>query len=326
MSAQNAKKTYFLIIKVVCSAGILIFLFKQIDIGLFASQLKNINTFMFFLAFLILFLQCTLSSLKWKIILTAEKSEIPFAYLLENYLIGNFISLFLPSSFGGDIYRVYSLRKYDLDTIKSASSVLFDRFSGLFALASISIISFSIFYREIIDFKFLILYMVGVLSFWFLSTNRILSILSKIQLRPFNIVIRIFNSFNRYRVNKTVFTLSLVISFIFQSNIVLLNKLYCDALNIDIPLSFLYIVIPMIYLTEAIPIAINGLGLREGAFVFFFYQGGYGKEEGLAVALLVITIRYMFTMMVGGSMFLKMMFFVNKHKRLDGRVPRKQIP
>ena len=165
-----------------------------------------------------------------------------------------------------------------------------------------------------------------VLSFWFLSTNRILSILSKIQLRPFNIVIRIFNSFNRYRVNKIVFTLSLVISFIFQSNIVLLNKLYCDALNIEIPLSFLYIVIPMIYLTEAIPIAINGLGLREGAFVFFFYQGGYGKEEGLAVALLVITIRYMFTMMVGGSMFLKMMFFVNKHKRLDGRVPRKQIP
>lgn len=41
-------------------------------------------------------------------------------------------------------------------------------------------------------------------------------------------------------------------------------------------------VIPLIYLTETLPISINGLGVREGAFVFFFTQAGYAAEKALA--------------------------------------------
>ena len=37
--------------------------------------------------------------------------------------IGNFISLFLPSSFGGDIYRIYALKNYNSDYLQSTSSV-----------------------------------------------------------------------------------------------------------------------------------------------------------------------------------------------------------
>ena len=66
-------------------------------------------------------------------------------------------------------------------------------------------------------------------------------------------------------------------------------------------------VVPLIYLTEALPISINGLGVREGAFVFFFTKIGVSKEEAFAVGLLVISIRYIFIMLMGGSLFLKEM-------------------
>jgi hypothetical protein len=63
-------------------------------------------------------------------------------------------------------------------------------------------------------------------------------------------------------------------------------------------------VIPLIYLTEALPISINGLGLREGAFVFFFTQKGISTEEALAAGILVISVRYVFAMLIGGTLFL----------------------
>ena len=111
--------------------------------------------------------------------------------------------------------------------------------------------------------------------------------------------------------------MSLIISFWFQINIVILNHFYCFALNIDLSITYLFIVIPLIYLTEALPISINGLGVREGAFVFFFTQAGVSKEKALAVGLLVISIRYIFVMLIGGSLFLKEMLVSKTTKKCN---------
>lgn len=302
------KKRELLCLKIVLSAGILYYLFKQISFEILLNQFSGANVSILFFALIILFIQCGLSALKWKIIITAENNSVPFLFLLKNYLIGNFISLFLPSSFGGDIYRVISLKKYNLDFFQNASSVLFDRISGLFALSSISIVSFVLFYKNIISYEFIILYLSAILLFWILSTDKMLSILSNINIKLFNYLLRILKSFHKYRNNIKVLFLSLIISFIFQSNIVLLNKLYCLALNINIDIRYLYMVVPIIYLTEALPISINGLGVREGAFVFFFLKAGYTNEEALAVALLVITMRYLFSLTIGGSLFARTLF------------------
>jgi hypothetical protein len=76
------------------------------------------------------------------------------------------------------------------------------------------------------------------------------------------------------------------------------------ALQMDVNIGYLFTVIPLVYLTEALPISINGLGVREGAFVFFMKQIGITTEQGLALGILVISMRYLFTMLIGGSLFL----------------------
>jgi uncharacterized membrane protein YbhN (UPF0104 family) len=196
-----------------------------------------------------------------------------------------------------------------MDAFQNASSVLFDRISGMFALCSISLISYGLFYKKVINYQFLVIYIMTILLFLFLSSDNGLSLFYKLKIKLFSYPIKILKSFNKYRTNKRVLFLSLILSFLFQSNIVIINKLYCIGLNIDIGLKYLFMVIPLIYLTEALPISINGLGVREGAFVFFFLQAGYTKEEALGLALLVITMRYLFSLTIGGSLFIKVMLF-----------------
>ncbi len=301
-------KKYAKIIKILISLGIMAYLLHLVDFGILWGQFRELKLFIFILAFLILVLQGALSALKWKIILTAESKKLPFLFLLKRYLIGNFISLFLPSSFGGDLYRIYALNEYSKDYLQNISSVLFDRISGLFALASISIISLTFFFSENISYQFLIAYALGVLTFCGLTSSRITVRLQKTNKKIISFFKNILESFRKYRKNVRVLGLSLVISFWFQINIVILNYFYCLALNIDLPLTYLFTVIPLVYLTEVLPISINGLGVREGAFVFFFTQMEVSKEKALALGLLVISMRYFFVMLVGGPLFLKEMF------------------
>ena len=311
------KKKYLKAGKLIFSLSLLAYLFSQVKLNILWTQLKELNIYVLVLAFGILLVQCTLSSFKWKIILTAEDRSVPFRFLLKSYLIGNFIGLFLPTSFGGDLYRIYTLKEYNKDYLQNTSSVLFDRISGLFALASISVISISFFYQDIIKYKYLILYFISICIFWILSSNYTIDRLKANNKKPFTQVTRILESFHKYRDNKRILFLCLLISFIFQSNIVILNKFYCHSLNIDIPISYLFMVIPIIYLTEAIPISINGLGVRESAFVFFFTQKGVMPEKALAVGLLVITIRYGFSILFGGSLFLGEMVRTSAVKKED---------
>jgi hypothetical protein len=301
-------KKYTKILKILISFGILVYLFHLIDFVVVAEQFLELNLVIVILALLILSIQSALNALKWKIILTAESKDIPFLFLLKSYLIGNFISLFLPSSFGGDLYRIYALKEYNKDYLQNASSVLFDRISGLFALASISIITFTLFYKEIISYQFFIAYALGILSFWGLTSNRFITKLSRTNRKIIKFFNDILESFRNYRKNNRVLILSLIISFI-------LNKFYCFALNVDLSITYLFMVIPLIYLTEALPISINGLGVREGAFVFFFTQIGISKEKALAVGILVISMRYIFIMLIGGSLFLKQLLASKASKK-----------
>ena len=308
------KNKLLLIVKILVSGGVIYYLFKQICFQKLLHIYSNINLLILIITIIILFLQSSLSSLKWKYILTSDNIYAPYLFLLKSYFIGSFISLFLPTSFGGDLYRVYSLKRYNLDALQNASSVLFDRICGLFALASISIISYTFFYKHIIDYRFLGIYFFGIILFLIFSSERALDFLDTIKLKILSFFLSILRSFNKYRSRKNTLLKSLVISFVFQNNIIWVIKLYCVALNISIDIRYLYMFVPLIYLTETLPISINGLGVREGAFVFFFVQAGYTKEEALAVALLVIAMRYLFFMTIGGSLFFKAMLFPDKKK------------
>lgn len=289
-------------LRILVSVGILAIIVRQVEPAEIGRRLQGLDPVYFAAALVVFLLQYLLSAFKWKTILRAEKVRAPFSALLRSYMIGNFLSLFLPSSFGGDVYRVVALRRFNADMYQNTSSVLFDRGTGLFALASIGILAYAWLFGIVGNYVLLTGYLITLAGFLVLTSDRVVAARLLRRNRVLIPAARIAESFNRYRHNTPVIATALAVAFLFQSNIVLMNKLYCLALGIPIPLGYLYLVIPLVYLTEAIPITINGLGLREGAFVFFFQQLGHSREEALALALVVITVRYLVSLVLGGGL------------------------
>ena len=61
--------------------------------------------------------------------------------------------------------------------------------------------------------------------------------------------------------------------------------------------------LPIIWLITMVPITINGLGLREGAFIFLFTEIGMAKEMAMAISILFL-LQTIIQGIIGGLFFL----------------------
>ncbi len=294
------RRTLFVAAKITVSISLLAYLVSIVDIKEMLSRFQDVALDYLIVAFFISIAMVMLSALKWKIILKSDGIDIAYWTLLQSYYIGNFLGLFLPSSFGGDIYRVYALSSTGMNAGKVTSSVLFDRLTGLFALLSIALLGYISLPGIDYDITLAALFLLGVAFFFLLTSQHVIQKVSSSDHTLVQHLTAFLTSFRSYRVDLRHFWKIVAIAFLFQFLIVVNNKLYTLALSIDIPFNVLLVIIPLVFLTEVFPISINGAGVRDSAFVFFFVMIGHTKEEGLAIGLLVIAMRYI-SGVVGGS-------------------------
>jgi glycosyltransferase 2 family protein len=290
-------------LKIGVSVALLGYLLSLIDLDRLLEKLSEVDVRYLPLAFVLLLVQVVLSAIKWQVILRADGMLMRLPFLIKTYMIGNFISLFLPTSFGGDVYRVFAARGVNQDLAKSTSSVLFDRLSGLFALISICMIAYVVLPERPYGGVVLILYVLGVAGFFVVSSSAVGRLIEASRIGLVRKAGKILASFRNYRRNVGILAVILLISFLFQLNIVLINKVYTTALGLEVDFSILMVIIPLIYLTEVLPISINGLGVRESAFAFFFVQIGLTVADALAVSVLIVGMRYLVGLL-GGSLLL----------------------
>jgi len=75
------------------------------------------------------------------------------------------------------------------------------------------------------------------------------------------------------------------------------------ALQIEIPFSYSIILYPLVGTFAAIPISLNGIGLREGGYLFLLGLIGINTEKGVAFGLLLFLIVAVDSL-IGGVLFL----------------------
>lgn len=303
MASRSIKAHLLFWLKLCVSAALLLYLLTLIDFDRLLERLRDVDPRYLVVAYVLLLAQVAFSSLKWQVILRSDGVLMRLPFLIKTYLIGNFISLFLPTSFGGDVYRVIAARGINQDLAKSTSSVLFDRLTGLFALISICMVAYVALPEQPYGVVVLILYVLGLAGFLIVSSGTAVAFVSGSKIGLVRKVGKILSSFRNYRRKPGVLALILLLSFLFQLNIVVINKVYTLALGIEIDFSILMVIIPLIYLTEVLPISINGLGVRESAFAFFFVQNGLTVADALAVSVLIVGMRYV-VCLLGGSLLL----------------------
>jgi hypothetical protein len=78
----------------------------------------------------------------------------------------------------------------------------------------------------------------------------------------------------------------MVLSFAFQASVVLLGWATFVAIGVPVSLGACFLFIPIISAIQLVPISLNGFGVREGAYIFFFGSQGVGQPEAVAASLL----------------------------------------
>src|SRR6056297_2106190 len=95
-----------ILLKILLCIILISILFRKLDFADLHNVLENSSLLLFLPAFLLLFINTLISTLKWRILLKADGLKIKYSFLLQSYMVGTFMNMFLPSSVGGDIVRI----------------------------------------------------------------------------------------------------------------------------------------------------------------------------------------------------------------------------
>jgi uncharacterized membrane protein YbhN (UPF0104 family) len=75
------------------------------------------------------------------------------------------------------------------------------------------------------------------------------------------------------------------------------------ALDADIPFSYAFIIYPLVGTFSALPVSLNGIGLREGGYLFLLRRIGISSEKAIAFGLLWFIVIALDSL-IGGLLFI----------------------
>jgi hypothetical protein len=91
------------------------------------------------------------------------------------------------------------------------------------------------------------------------------------------------------------------------------------ALSLEVPFSYCIIVYPLVGTFAAIPVSLNGIGLREGGYLYLLAVIGIGSEKSIAFGLLLLLIVALDSLIGGG------LFLLQKSTKPTGVVAEKTV-
>ncbi len=299
VSRLMSKKNLWGAIRVVISVALIGYLLATANLGELFAMLRSWHAMYFVIAVLIGVLRNVVFAVRWKVTLGVSGIQVPFPTLIKFYFVGTFFNLFLPTALGGDVVRGYDLAVYSGKRMGAATSVLVERIVGFFALAFIALLALllgsSVGSRVIEDTTVTTVILVACLSYFALAmvvfNARIMKglagMLQFIKLWGIGERLgRLVDSLHAFTAHKVVLWQCFVLSLVCQVLGILAAYALAWAINLKLAPAYFFMVLPMIWIITMVPISISGLGVREGAFVFFFTKVGVSDSAALLLSFL----------------------------------------
>jgi len=303
---------------------LLLLLVSRLNLGELASTLSGVSAGYLLLGIFTFIAASLLSIFKWQLILRALEMHAGFFYLVSLFYMGLFFSNFLPTNFGGDVFKIYRLSRNTGCPVESTSSVFLDRASSTFALLLIAVPPALFELRTLgaaMTALVLSLFFFLVIVIFLIATPGIAPRLGNLPLlrRDFfglrRYVREFYFSLHEFRHEKKALMVMLAISLIYQAIQIL--AIYFLALSLGIQLSPLYyfIFIPVIQAVSMIPISLNGLGVREGTWVLLFSGAGVPAAAAFSMSILSLLV------MTGTSVFGGILYLFDRNTPIPQTEP-----
>ncbi len=304
------KKIILITLKSLISSTLIFYIFNQIDFNDFKTLLDLKSIFIILGITFFLTLSTVITGYRWKLILKNMSNHISVGWASINIIIGMFFNLFLPSSFGGDVYRIYHSNKNGINLSIASLSIVSDRFFGLLTLVMLSFLSIpavlikpylQIFLIPILIILFFFIITLSLFYFalylpnsniFFLKVSRLSkNIIDSINLKNFKFKI-------------------LLISMILHIFNILCFYIASFTVNFHLNIFTWFIIIPPVILISSIPISIGGWGVREGLLILALVELGANQIEATKISI-IYGISLMLVGIIGGIFWV---FVNNKTK------------
>jgi len=278
------------------SAGLLLWLFSRFDLKGLGTSLGELNPWMWIAAFFMLITAQVLSSIRWWILSKVCAFPGPWLSYLGFYFVGMFFNLFLPTGIGGDLFQIHFLSREEGRRIVAASTVVSDRFFGLEAMLLIGAVAVHLRSHPLpaplrLFLPLSGLGLLGVMAFMPLMEHLIrrfwptiapyLEIISIIRRNPLRLV--------------SLFALSFCLQGLGIAAVALLGK----GMGIFLPMATYFVIVPIVALSTLLPISFNGIGVREGAFVYLLGLHGIDAGKALGLGLIFFSVQVAISL-IGG--------------------------
>lgn len=285
------------------SGGLLAFLLHRVDLERMSEHLAEADGRLLVAALLVYLGGQALSAVKWRLLARAVGFRETQRRFVVYYFIGMFFNAFGLGTVGGDVVRAMYLSGRGGRRALALNTVLADRMSGLMVLVAIAIAALVAFPKYALP-RFVVAATLGV-GFALLAGWRLSPMVVPRLLAPEHRLRRLVETdLAPYWHDRGLLAGVAAISFVFHLSQIFVMAMLTYALGLSIPWSYFFIFGPIVNVFSALPISLNGLGVREGGYVFFLSHIGVPSESAVAFALAWFAI-VLLSGLFGGVVYLQ---------------------
>lgn len=300
------------LVRAVVSVALLGVVLRSIDLGSLWTRVRATSPGWIALAIGSYAVMLWLSVWRWNLLLHAQHVEVGRRRLTESLWVSLFFNNFLPSNIGGDVVRVS-------DTAASAGSktlattiILVDRALGLAALvvvASAGSLAASLAGVHVPGARWLwVAFGAGLAAAVpVMAVPRLVAhALAPVRAVGHPWVVeraqRLEDAIVKFRAAPGALAGAFAGALAVQAIIVAFHLLVARGLAVPLPVFLGAVLIPVSLVVQMAPVSINGFGVREAVFAFFFSRFGLPTDAAVALSLVATGI-VMIISLGGGVIF-----------------------
>jgi uncharacterized membrane protein YbhN (UPF0104 family) len=314
-STSLTRRLLVLAVKLAVSGVLLALLFSRVDVAKLWASARQASIAWIAIAFVVYAANVLASVWRWWLLLEAQDVAVPFRTLFGSMSVALFFNNFLPSNIGGDVVRIADTAKVAGSKTRAATIVLADRTMGMMGLilvaASGATLVASTHGRASLPISpawlwaaFLAGMVVGVPMLWSpAGVGRLLQPLMVIHPEWVGGRIgRITTTLERFRKHLGAVATCFAGAVLVQLATVAFHIAVAHAIGIHISAFDMAVVVPMAGVVQMLPVSVNGFGVREAMFSFYFTRIGLPIEAAILLSL-TATALVMFYSLTGAAVW-----------------------
>ncbi len=297
-AASPSRRRVLLAARIVVSVALLAILFSRMDTTAFWSSARQASIGWLLVALVIYFAHVLASTWRWHLLLNAQGVEAPASMLLSSYLVAIFFNNFLPSNVGGDVVRISDTARRAGSKTVAATVVLVDRGVGLLGLFFVAALGATAIGRvqghppSPIWASWLWITLLAAATVAAPAVmapqgfGRLLKPLS--VLHPTWVgerIEKLTSALARFRERPGALAACFVGAVVVQTLLIAYHMAIVYALHVPVSVWDLIVIVPVSFVVQMIPVSLNGLGVREATFSYYFTRLGLPMQSGVLVSL-----------------------------------------